>query len=85
MSSTTIRVSTETRDRLNELAAELGKNVQDSVAYLLDQDWKSQCIADWDRFREEDPDGYRQHLADTEIWDDTLADGTAPLSEMDAA
>lgn len=65
-STTTIRVSTDNRDRLNELTTQRGGNVDLTIAYLLDENWKARCIADWDRFREEDPQGWREYVAEAD-------------------
>lgn len=75
--STSIRVSTSNRDRLNDLAADRSANVDDTIRYLLDEDWKRRCIADSDRLREQDPAGWREYMSDAEAWNVTLADGLA--------
>lgn len=63
MATTTIRVSTATRDRLNALAtAGLGATAGDVVEALLDQHWQNRCIEQADRRREEDPDQWRRDM-----------------------
>jgi predicted transcriptional regulator len=76
MTTTSIRVSSETRDRLGELASEHGfTNVDRTIAFLLNEQWKAKCIEESDRFREQDPDGWREELEEATAWDVTLADG----------
>ncbi len=69
--TTTIRVSVETRDRLNELIRRdlPGKTVDDAIGYLLDEDWKRGCIADLDRLRETDPDSYADYIRESDRLD----------------
>lgn len=62
MATTTIRVSTATRDRLNALAVELGKQMttDDVVDTLLDHYWQIKCVEQADQRREEQPDHWRE-------------------------
>jgi hypothetical protein len=73
--TTSIRVTLENRDQLNDLAREMGIAVPKVVDYLITEDLKRKIIADWDRFREEDPEGWREYLDEAAVWDVTLKDG----------
>lgn len=65
--TTTIRVTTEVRDLLNALVAERGLgNVDRALMYLLDEEWRSQLVRDWDAFRVNDPEGYREYLVEAD-------------------
>lgn len=73
--TTSIRVRTDTRDRLNKLltADYQGKTVDQLLDLLMDQEWKRRAIEEWDRFREEDPAGWRAYLNDAEQMDRVTA------------
>lgn len=75
MDTTTIRVSVEDRDRLNELAAQRGISASRVITELIDNDVKQQILDDWDNLRQQDPAGYRDELAEIKAWEPTLADG----------
>jgi hypothetical protein len=76
--STTIRVRPATRDRL----ARLGKRRGLTTADLLDQlarraeedELVTELNEDFDQLRR-DPEAWREHLAETALWDRTSADG----------
>lgn len=80
--STTIRVSTETRERINDLADGtefegefLGRSTDEIVRHLLDFHWKTRAIEAMDRYRREHPDEWRAYLEQAERWTQTeLAD-----------
>jgi hypothetical protein len=65
MSSTTIRVKSDTRDRLNGFAADFlpGASHDDVIAHLLDEQWKVTCIAQADQRRQDTPAAVREELA----------------------
>ncbi len=69
--TTTIRVTTATRDRLTRLITEQhpGKTVDEVLGLLLDENWRARAIADADRFREEDPQGWQEYLRDADHMD----------------
>lgn len=67
--TTTVRMATTTRDRLMKVAADESASVDKLVNRLLDEHWQAQFIADWDRLREEDPQGWREVLDENEQWD----------------
>lgn len=45
MATTTVRISTQNRDRLNLVVEEEGGTLDDLVSRLLDEHWQSRCIA----------------------------------------
>lgn len=64
---TSIRVKTETRDRLSSLLASSGgKSLDDMLQRLMDDDFKRKAIEDFDQFREQDPEGWRQYCDDAD-------------------
>lgn len=71
MSGTTIRVKVKTRDQLLSLAAQQlgGGSHDDAIQFLLDEHWRSQCIEQADRMREENPRGWRAELAASNVMD----------------
>lgn len=71
MTQTTIRVSTETRDRLNGVAAVdfAGVSSEEAIQKLLDEHWMVKCIAAADRYRAEDPEGFAADLAESDEWE----------------
>lgn len=73
MSATTIRVKTETRDRLLALAAQHlgGGSHDDAIQFLLDLHWQLTCIEQADQLREQQPHAWRQNLRDNEVMDST--------------
>jgi hypothetical protein len=80
--STTIRVSAATRDRLNGLAEEFGMhNVDAVIGFLIDEQWRSQCVAQADEWTENRPSEVRRDrntswLMD-ELWSPALEGGAA--------
>lgn len=83
--TTTIRVTVDDRDRLNELAAERGVSASRVIGQLIEDDLKRKILDDWDDFRERDPSGYQEELRQAKAWDVTLADGLTDEGEKDAA
>jgi hypothetical protein len=62
-STTSIRVATETRDRLNSLVEELDqKSVEALLNYLMDEHWKARCILQADLWRDNNPTEWREEL-----------------------
>lgn len=75
MSTTTIRVKTETRDRLHDLGVDHlpGASLDEVIIYLLDERWKATCIAQADQRRDTDRAAVRLEMASVAEGDD-LAD-----------
>lgn len=78
LSTTTIRVSLKTRDRLQELARRSGVSMQEVVEQALDLYRRQQLLAAtntaYAALRAE-PDAWQNHQAERAEWDATLNDG----------
>lgn len=61
-------MSVENRDRVQALIrAEFpGDTVDDVIGRLLDDHWRAGSLADMERFRHADPDGYQAYLRDAQ-------------------
>lgn len=87
--TTTVRVTIDTRNRLNDLLATdyKGMTIDQLVQHLLDEEWKRACLADWDRFRTEDPQGWQEYLreadAGTAEWGRYLNETEGPYRSDD--
>ena len=76
MSATTIKVSTELRDRINALAAERGLTAGSLVEKLLDDMlWREQVDLAIRQMRSMSPEEEAEYLAEAAEWDVTLSDG----------
>lgn len=66
-----IRVSEESRRRLMEIArTELDcATADETLRRLLDEHWERQAIEAMDRYREQDPQGWAEYLAEFAEWD----------------
>jgi hypothetical protein len=73
--TTMLRVSDDTKGRIQKIAVEdfRGASVEETLRRLLDVYWESKAIAAMDRFREENPEGWRQYLADADAMDRSSA------------
>ena len=78
MATTTIRVSPETRDRLARIGKRRGMSTPALLAQLAaraeDEDLVAGLNEDFEKLRR-DPVAWREHLAETALWDRTSADG----------
>jgi hypothetical protein len=70
--TTSIRVTLEDRDRINDLAAEMGMTAVKVLTYLIDEDWKAKAIKSFDDMREQRPEDWAALLADAEYLDRAL-------------
>lgn len=76
MAATTIKVSSELRDRLNEVAAERGLTAGSLVEKLLDDWlWQQQVELAIRQMRSMTPEEKAEYMAEFEEWDVTLCDG----------
>lgn len=76
MAATTIKVSTELRDRLNVLAEEQGLTAGSMVEKLLeDWLWRQQVDLAIRQMRSMTPEEKAEYLAEAAEWDVTLSDG----------
>lgn len=74
-----LRVSDETRDRVQRLAREEfgGVSADETIRRLLDEHWEAAALSAVERFRVEDPQGWAEYLADA----DDLAAADTPISD----
>lgn len=78
MSVTTIKVTSELRDRLNAVAAEQGLTAGSMVEKLLDEWlWRQQVERAITQMRSMTPDEKAEYMAEFHAWDGTLSDGLA--------
>lgn len=89
--TTTIRLRIETRDRLNRLLADTrfkGRNVDTLIDYLLDEEWKAECIRQADAWRENHPEEFEAYIraadAGTAEWGRFLDETEGPYFRNDA-
>lgn len=87
---TMIRVKTVTRDRLMALAAADfgGTTADEALQALMDEHWKTMCIAQADRWRTDHPEEWQEYLRESELWDRqspsvTAADGAYESDDPD--
>lgn len=73
--TTTIRVTVDSRDQLNDLAAEMKVAVPKVIEHLIRRDWEARCIEEADRWRAEHPEDWADHQNEMRVWDVTLQDG----------
>ena len=74
--STTIKVSKETRDRLNEVAAAEGCTAGSMVEKLLSEHlWRAKVEIAGRQMREASPEVWADYMEEFRIWDSTLMDG----------
>lgn len=76
VATTTIKVTTEVRDRLNALAAEEGRTAGSVVEKLLDEYlWRQKVELAKKQMREAPPEAWADYMAEVRLWDSTLMDG----------
>ncbi|WP_343599777.1 hypothetical protein [Mycobacterium sp.] len=74
-----LRVSHETRERILRIGREEfgGASADETVRRLIDEHWRSAAIAAVHRYRESDPQGWADYLAEA----DELAGADAPIGD----
>ncbi|MGB3184609.1 MAG: hypothetical protein WBG36_00225 [Ornithinimicrobium sp.] len=74
-----LRVSDETRERVQRLAREEfgGVSANDAIQRLLDEHWEAAALAAVERYRGDDPQGWANYLAEAEA----LSAADAPLTD----
>ncbi|BBX74109.1 hypothetical protein BST45_07085 [Mycobacterium shinjukuense] len=74
-----LRVSDETRERVLRIGREEfgGASADETVRRLIDEHWQAKAIAAMRRYRETDPQGWAQYLAEAE----ELASAEAPITD----
>lgn len=76
MAATTIKVSTELRDRINAVAAEQGLTAGSLVEKVFeDWLWRQKIELAKRQMRSASPGEWADYLAEAEAWDVTLSDG----------
>jgi predicted transcriptional regulator len=76
MTATTIKVSTELRDRLNAVAEEQGLTAGSMVEKLLeDWLWRQQVELAKQQMRSATKEEWADYLAEAEVWDVVAGDG----------
>jgi predicted transcriptional regulator len=76
MTATTIKVSTELRDRINAVAAERGVSAGSMLEKILDDWlWQQQVELAIGQMRSMTPAEKTEYLAEAAEWDVTLSDG----------
>lgn len=72
--STTIKVNSDTRDRLAGVAREQGVSNDTALQHLIDEHEMNQVHAAYARLQE-DPQAWAAYTRDLDEWDSTVADG----------
>lgn len=74
-----LRVSDETRERVQQLAREElgGASADEAIRRLLDEHWMQQAIADVEDYRVNDPQGWADYLREA----DELSQADAPITD----
>jgi hypothetical protein len=79
--SATIRVTPETRDRLNRISAERGISAGELVEELTAQAEERAALEAMERHYDElraDPEAWEAHRAEVAMWDAAAGDGLTP-------
>lgn len=74
-----LRVSDETREQVLRIGREEfgGASADETVRRLIDEHWQAQAVAAVRLYRETDPQGWAEYLAEA----DELTGGDAPISD----
>lgn len=74
-----LRVSEETRDRVLRIGREEfgGASAEETIRRLIDEHWRATAIAAVRRYREADPQGWSDYIAEAEEW----AAADAPVTD----
>lgn len=74
-----LRVSDETRDRVQRLGREEfgGASADETIRRLLDLHWEAAAVAAVRQYRSDDPEGWAEYLASA----DRLSQADAPISD----
>jgi len=74
-----LRVSDETREQILRIGREEfgGASADETVRRLIDEHWRATAIAAVRRYRESDPQGWSDYLAEAQEWAGT----DAPVSD----
>lgn len=74
-----LRVSDETRERVLRIGREEfgGASADETVRRLIDEHWRAAAVAAVHRYRESDPQGWSEYLAEA----DEMAGADAPIGD----
>lgn len=74
-----LRVSAETRDRVMRISREEfdGASADETVRRLIDEHWRTSAVAAVQRYRETNPQGWADYLAEA----DEFAGADAPITD----
>lgn len=74
-----LRVSDETRRRVQQIGQEEfgGASVDETLRRLMDEHWQAAAVEAVRRYRESDPQGWSNYIAET----DELAGADAPIAD----
>lgn len=74
-----LRVSDETRQRILQIGREEfdGASADETVRRLIDEHWRAAAVAAVHHYRDTDPQGWEDYLADA----DHLSSGDAPIGD----
>jgi hypothetical protein len=74
-----LRVSDETREKVLQLGREDfgGASADETIRRLIDEHWRAKAIAAVSGYRDRDPDGWADYLAEAEI----SAAADAPIND----
>lgn len=76
MTATTIKIDSEVRDRLNDLAARFGCSAGSMVERLLDEYlWRRQVDLAVAQMSAMTPEERREYQEEVDLWDTTSSDG----------
>jgi predicted DNA-binding protein len=82
MTATTIKVSPETRDKINALAAEQGMTAGSVIEKVLDEYlWRQQVETAKRQMRSAPKEVWDEYYAEFAIWDQTSGDGLEPYAD----
>ena len=75
-----LRVSDETRERVLRIGREEfgGASADETVRRLIDEHWRATAVAAVHRYRESDPKGWSEYLAEA----DEMAGADAPIGDQ---
>lgn len=74
-----LRVSHETREQVLRIGCEEfgGASADETIRRLIDEHWQATAVAAVRRYRESDPQGWADYVAETEEW----AGADAPITD----
>lgn len=74
-----LRVSDDTRERVLRIGREEfdGASADETIRRLIDEHWRAAAVAAVHRYRESDPQGWSEYLAEA----DELAGADAPIGD----